>query len=359
MVEQDRQWVSPMAPGVRPGELPPFHKLDEYVFQDLCRDLFDAESDISTCEVYGVRGQSQDGIDLIAYRADGSGIEVGQCKCYESFTQNKIRKASDDFFIHWDSHWSKEKVEKFILFAACDLSRTKQQNEIVEQRKRFAKYDIVYEAWSAATIQNKLRPRPGIVSTYLTPADHWVRTICGTVAAQPSPGGQQGEQMSIRVSTALTNQLEQLSAQLSKETEQRLEYMRAEYREGRYLEVIKWLRELKSNNTRWSALSANTKAKLLNFEAGLELQASNDIRRATELADEAQALAPLENQTRLRAYLAWREEGPEAALKLLEGQNDVDSLNLKGIVLLNLGRIDECLTLLTLQNHEREVNDKT
>lgn len=50
-------------PGISPGQVPRFHQLDEYVFQDLCRDLFDAQPGISQSEVYGVRGQRQEGID--------------------------------------------------------------------------------------------------------------------------------------------------------------------------------------------------------------------------------------------------------------------------------------------------------
>ncbi|WP_407667342.1 restriction endonuclease [Myxococcus qinghaiensis] len=89
-----------MKPGIRPGQLPPFHTIDEYAFQDLCRDLFDAEEGIAACDVYGTRGQGQQGIDLIARRASRDGIEVGQCKCYAQFQPADIRKASEDFLLH-------------------------------------------------------------------------------------------------------------------------------------------------------------------------------------------------------------------------------------------------------------------
>lgn len=68
-----------MHPGIRPGESPPFHELGEYVFQELCRDLFDAEPAIETCEIYGERGQSQDSIDLIAHRANGDRVDMEWC----------------------------------------------------------------------------------------------------------------------------------------------------------------------------------------------------------------------------------------------------------------------------------------
>lgn len=66
-----------MPPGIRPGETPHFYKLGEFVFQELCRDLFDVESDISTCEIYGKRGQSQDDIDLLVFQKDIKGINEG------------------------------------------------------------------------------------------------------------------------------------------------------------------------------------------------------------------------------------------------------------------------------------------
>src|SRR4051794_34531365 len=106
-------------PGLRPGAPPPLHTLGEYPFQELCRDLLDAEPEIAICEIYGTRGETQDGIDLLAHRRNGDGIEVGQCKCYADFPPQEIRKASQDFFDHWD-HWSTEDVRRFILFVACD-----------------------------------------------------------------------------------------------------------------------------------------------------------------------------------------------------------------------------------------------
>ena len=51
-----------MRPGISPNSPFPLYDLDDYPFQDLCRDLLDREPEIAVCEVYGVRGQAQDGI---------------------------------------------------------------------------------------------------------------------------------------------------------------------------------------------------------------------------------------------------------------------------------------------------------
>lgn len=346
-----------MPPGIRTGETPPFHKLNEYVFQELCRDLFDAEPDITICEVYGVRGQSQDGIDLLAHRTAGDGIEVGQCKCCEDFPPREIRKASDEFLAHWN-RWSKENVKRFVLFVASDLDTRQRQDEILKQRRRFAVYGIEYELWSAAIIRNRLRPHPGIVASYCTPLEHWVQTICGTAPQMSLPTGEHAVQTRIIVQTVLVN-LDQLTARVSSEIEQRLESMRAACREGRRDEATIWLKDLKNDATAWSVLSPQVRAKLLRFEAGLELDVTGDIDRAKQLADEAQTLAPFDNQARLRALIAYWETGPAAAIELLEGQEDIDSLNLKAVLLLEMGRADASLAILNFEEIGPEANDET
>jgi hypothetical protein len=46
-------------PELRPGAPPALHTIGEYPFQELCRDLFNMEAEIATCEIYGTRGQAQ------------------------------------------------------------------------------------------------------------------------------------------------------------------------------------------------------------------------------------------------------------------------------------------------------------
>ena len=343
-----------MPPGIRPGESPQFHKLGESVFQELCRDLFDAESDIAICEIYGTRGQSQDGIDLLSQRKKGDGIEVGQCKCYERFKPKEIETASDNFFAHWENHWSKEDVKRFILFVACDLSRREQQDEISRQRKRFKSFQISYEAWSAAKIRNKLRPHEGIVRTYFTAADYWVSVICGATAPSVPTSAIREIQTEVVVSNALLSQIEQLAGQVTSHTEQQIELMRKAWREGRRDEAVKWVIAIKKNQTLWPYLSSKIKAKVLRFEAGLELDLTGDVERAKQLADEALSLDPSDDQARLRSLIARRESGPEEAIEHLKGREDIDSLNLRAAFLLEMGRVQECLAILNPENRGSE-----
>lgn len=345
-------------PGIRAGEIPPFHKLSAYTFEELCRDLFDAESSVATCEIYGDRGQTQDGIDLLAHRSNGNGIEVGQCKCYKDFPPRKISEVSDEFFEHW-GRWSEENVKRFILFVACSLKTRQRQDEIIRQNKRFAEVGIIYEVWSGATVRNKLRPHPGIVATYLAPREYWVSTICGTgLSTFPSHGGY-GEQAFDIVQAALVSQVEQATVRLSNATDERIELMREAWREGRRDGAVKGVQALKADSALWPFLSPEVKARLLRFEASLELDSTGNVARAKELADEAHVLAPSENEMRLRALIAYTESGPEAAFPIIDQQDDIDSLNLKAAFLLEMGQVDKGQAILNLADTSLEPNTET
>ena len=345
-----------ISPGIRPGETPQFYKIGEFKFQELCRDLFDAESDIAICEIYEKRGQTQNGIDLLARKKDGDGIEVGQCKCYEDFPAREICKASDEFFAHLE-RWSKENVKRFILFVASDLSNTKQQNEIIVQEKRFAEYRIRYEAWSASKIRNKLRPQLGIVSTYCKPAYYWMQEICGAMPIPPTSSSAVGTQASVVV---LSNQLDHLTARVISDVERDLERMHVAWREGRDSDVADWLKYTKNDNVLWQSMSSKVKARILRFEALLTLELKGNVELAKQLAVDAQTLVPSDNQTRLQALIVYKEKGHEDAVQLLAGQKDIDSINLRASLFLEMGSIDKCREELSkIKNSDIKPNAET
>ncbi len=344
-----------MPTGMSPGESPPFHTLGDYVFQRLCRDVFDTEPGIVTCDIYGSRGQRQHGIDLLARRKINEGIEVGQCKCYRKFQPNKIREASDEFFKHWE-RWGAQGVKRFVLFVACDLDRTQQQNEISKQVQRFASHGLEYEAWSAGQIRGKLRPYPGIVSSYCKPGWAWVEEICGTTAYDT--GSAAGGQASVPIVTSavLLTQIERLGERFSAETEERLEAMRAAWREGREEEAMVWLRRITDDASVWSVLAPAVRAKLRRFQANLELATTCDIARAKELAEEARSIAPSEGDTRLQAVICYTESSAEQALGVLKDVSDTDSLNLRAALALEAAGSSECRAVLDLETGDIEAN---
>ena len=286
---------------MRPGQLPPFHHLGEYVFEDMCCDLLQMEPAISTCDHYGVRGQKQHGVDLVAHRRDGDGIDVAQCKCYARFSAGKVRAASDTFLRFWDSVWSEKGIKRFILLVACDLSRREQQETICEQVDRFRSKGVVYEAWSARTIRNKLRPHHSIVAAYCHPADVWVREICGL---QPAAGGAgYAGPPGSAVSAALEFSVAGLSRIVSEKTSRELEAVREAWNEGNTEPAAAWLQTVRGDLAQWSALSPEAKAGIVAFEAIYMLQTSGDAHRSRSLVEEARGYghttAPLPPQRSL------------------------------------------------------------
>lgn len=333
-------------PGIRKGETPSFYKLSEYVFEELCRDLLFCEPLVSTCDIYGDRGQTQYGIDIIA-RRENDEIEVGQCKCYEDFPPQKIRQASKDFFDHWD-HWSTQKVKRFILFVASDLKSTQRQNEISKQKKYFLNYGIEYEAWPAPQIRNKLRPHRGIVASYMEPSDYWIQEICGISPTSLFENNTQTQTSDIVLAT-FENQITLLAEKLSGDTKERLQNMRKAWKEGKQADVNQWFKDIKKD--KWPFLSPNVKADILLFEAGIALDKNGDFNQARKLTDEAKSLRPTQDQTRIQAMITYFEQGPEEAITLLsQRDDDINCLNLRAGILLELGRIEESLEVLNFED---------
>jgi hypothetical protein len=168
----------------------------------------------------------------------------------------------------------------------------------------------------------------------------------------PKPGIRLGDWQKDIVLAAFMNQLEQIAAHLSDDAAQQMEQIRTALREGRYNEAQKGITKLKG--AEWSLLNPVVKAQVLRLEAGMVLETTDDTVRTRQLADAALAEYPADNQARLRAWLAYYQRGPEAALNLLIDQNDIDSLNFRAALLLDLGRVEEGMQLLSFANAEDE-----
>lgn len=326
----------------------PIYEIGANPFQEICRDLFDAEPDVASCSLYGVSGQPQAGIDLIAYQKQGTEIGVGQCKCYRVLTPSEIKAVSEEFFKYWD-FWSNSKVKRFILFVACDLNTTQHQNQIIKERRRFAERGIKYEVWSSKEIRNKLRPHSAIVVRYFKNPEHWVRELCGIATPSPPSIIETDSQKSLIVSSIFA-QNEKLAARLSSQTETQIEVMRTVWRKGQRGEAINWVKNLRGDTPIWLALDPNIQAKVLRFEASLILDEIDGVPQAKLLVDEARSLSPSDDQSRIRALIAYKENGPSAGIELLSGKEDIDSLNLLAALLLDSGQIPESGALLDRLN---------
>ena len=330
-----------MTPNINPSDPPRFYELKEYPFQELCRDLFEVQDGIVTCEIYGRRGQAQKGIDLLAYCSDGESTEVGQCKAHASFSADKIIEASDEFLKYW-SVWKDRKVRRFILFVGCPLDDPQELNEIQTQRARFKSLGIQYEAWSARTLVTRLRPHRAIAERHI-PSQEIVNNICGRpldprIKAPTQPG------IDLTLSL-LSSQVEEFAAGFSEVVGEKFEKARELSREGKPEAAYSQILEMKSDKS-WDLLEKPLRARILRLNASLLLNTQRNIGEAKNLTDQAAALDPTADNTALRGAIRYYEAGNEAALEELSDPKDVIAWNLKIGFLVELGRSDEALALI-------------
>ena len=327
---------------VNPNFPPAFYELGEYDFQDMSCDVFSEEPGIATCNVYGTRGQKQHGIDLLAHCDDGIHIEVVQCKCYEKFPPPKIKEASDEFLKHID-YWRSHKVKRFILLVSCELTETKQQQEILAQKQRFVNDGIQYEVWSASILRNKLGPHPEIVYRYLK-SQEWVEKICGRVPQQypQSPEKSQETQLAFGV---LSSKIGHLSSELSKEKAKQLDKFREFYRQGYLQRAFACLKVLR-DDPNWDVFDKPLQAQILQSLSSYILSVEHDIEKAKKLAEQARAILPEGDDTFLQALISYHTQGAEAALRMISSPSSIDIFNLELGLLLELGRTEEVITKL-------------
>ncbi len=141
---------------------------------------------------------------------------------------------------------------------------------------------------------------------------------------------------------------EQLGLRLTSSAEKRLEDLKEAWLEGKRAQVERDLASLKNDDFHWGVLERGAKANYLRFEA--RTCPRGERRKAGELAEEARVLAPdAAKDARLQAWLAYLEGDYASALKELAGQDDLESVNLRALLLLETGELAEAERVLRLE----------
>lgn len=117
-------------------------------------------------------------------------------------------------------------------------------------------------------------------------------------------------------------------------------------REGHRSEVVSWVLRMRSTISTWSVLPSDLRARTLRLGAFAELQRSDGLQRANELAAEANSLTKTPEGIRLEARIALIEKGARSALEILSSMDDVDSLNLKAAIHLEIDELSEGLAVI-------------
>lgn len=317
------------------------YQLGEDQFEHLCSELHGVQKGIAACDLHGTRGQADLGVDHIAVKLQGDGIEVGQSKCYKDFDENNLQKSVEPFIENID-HWKIQKVKRYILFVACDVRRTQLHEQISSQRKVFKQKGIKFELWSGKTIERNLAPHRAIVEKYID-SKEIVNIICGSI----SPDVQSFKYRKLELAfEAVSSQRLQLADALSKAKYDQLENFREMYRQGHKLSAFEGLRKLYLEGQQdWSNLAPALCGRILRTFALYNLHINKDFAASKEYIDTARKVDPEGDETIWNIVSTYHREGVKSAFILAETSPTLDATNLQASFLLELGKSEKVLNL--------------
>ncbi|HEY0101041.1 MAG TPA: NACHT domain-containing protein, partial [Pyrinomonadaceae bacterium] len=160
----------------------PFEHLTWENFEKLCVRLARLEADVEHCQLYGVRGQDQEGIDLYAKSKTSGQYTVYQCKREKGFSASKIEGAVTTFLA---GTWS-GRASTFVLCTMESLVSTGRAEEVERQRTILAAKGVDFVIWDGQQLSLRLKALPVIVDDFF--GRTWVEAFCGGNAADQLGG---------------------------------------------------------------------------------------------------------------------------------------------------------------------------
>jgi hypothetical protein len=183
-------WLETPATGVVPNPLPvqtriqtlPLKELTWENFERLCLRYVRTRALVVMCQLYGTRGQHQDGIDLYVRLSDPGRYEVYQCKRLAKLVPSDIKKAIDKFL---EGKW-KDKAKAFRFMTAHPIEEKSIADAIVLGQERLNKLDVEFEVLGQDQISVWLKDQPKTVDDFFSRV--WVQPFCnpGSMAALSS-----------------------------------------------------------------------------------------------------------------------------------------------------------------------------
>lgn len=153
----------------------PLNKLRWEDFERLCLRLVQTRFTLEQCELYGVAGQQQLGIDIYARKNSGK-YATYQCKRYQKLSSDELRKLVKLFR---SSAWA-AKSDEFTLCTSAELDMTQVQDTFEELRTELAATGIHLVKWDAGQLSRLLKDHPAIVYDFFGAA--WVKAFNGEEA---------------------------------------------------------------------------------------------------------------------------------------------------------------------------------
>lgn len=159
----------------------PFNGLTWQNFERLVLRLVRLESRVLDCQMYGTRGQAQDGIDILATNDSEPTKRICyQCKKVEEFGPSDIRAAVEAFLI---GRWA-DQAKEFVICVARPLEGTAQVGEIDVQRERLRQAGVSLVIWDGSQgglLCEKLKALPTLVDDFF--GRSWVEIFNGKETA--------------------------------------------------------------------------------------------------------------------------------------------------------------------------------
>jgi len=316
------------------------------MFEEICCDLFFDEQRVQNPERYGRPRQTQFGVDLVADRRDGTGVDALSCKCYKSIKPRELRKFADEFLDHWSTHWAPQAVRRFILCVACDLRGHERRAEIQAEKARFKALGVQFEVWAQRELSIRLRRSPELARQFFEP---FPSSEPSTPPLQLAASGSTG-----LISTAVISQIGALQSVVEQAVAATLDEARELLLRGHQAKARKSLLSIRGDQVRWSSLGPAIQARLLRQQAIIALN-SRHRGECRALLDEADTLAP-DAEPRVRALLGLREAGPTAALNVLASVKSKEGALLRAGLLIEADRLSDAEALLQEWNSMKGVD---
>jgi hypothetical protein len=138
----------------------PFNQLSWEQFEALCAALIEAQPVTVNCHLYGVQGDDQQGIDIVATQrgADGNETWAYQCKRYKEYTAGHLKKALVKMTYP---------AEYYVLMLS--IPATAAVRRVADDSGRIF-------LWDAKDIARKLKNYPAIVEDFFGTA--WCQAFC-------------------------------------------------------------------------------------------------------------------------------------------------------------------------------------
>jgi len=168
-------WAAPRVsvfPPVRTrAQTLPLEQLTWEDFERLCLRLAEDESDIDQLGLYGLPGQTQEGIDIFARLSEGE-YSVYQCRRVQAFTAERLAKVVDDFL---SGRWG-ERASRLVLCTSAELRDTNLALAVEEQNARLQARGKTFVALDREGLSRRLKGLPQLVLDFFDRA--WLEEFC-------------------------------------------------------------------------------------------------------------------------------------------------------------------------------------